>query len=42
MQWMRLMICCGIAVNRMGVLVVRECEEDEDTDCEVADSDTDW
>jgi hypothetical protein len=34
-------ICCGMAVKRMGMLGV-ECEEDEGTDCEDGDSGTDW
>ena len=33
------MICCGMAVRRMGMLGL-ECEEDEGTDCEDGDSDT--
>ena len=42
MQWMRLMmICCGMAVKRLGMLD-SECETDEGTDCEGGDSDTDW
>jgi hypothetical protein len=41
MQWMRLMmICCGMAVKKVGML--GESEEDEGTDCEDGDSDTDW
>ena len=34
------MICCGMAVKRMGVLGV--CEEEEGTDCEDGGNDTDW
>jgi hypothetical protein len=42
-QWMGLMmICCGMAVRRVGLLGVGECEGDEGTDCEGGDSDTDW
>jgi len=33
------MICCGMAMKRMGML---GCEEDEGTNCEDGDSDTDW
>jgi len=33
------LICCGMTVKRMGMLK-RQCEEDEDTDCEDEDSDT--
>ena len=40
MQWMGLMmICCGMAVKRVGC---QECEEDEGTDCEDEDSDNEW
>ena len=41
MQWMGLMICCGMAVKRVGMVGVSECEEDEGTDCEDGDGDTD-
>jgi hypothetical protein len=42
MQWVRpMMICCGMAVKRMGMLG-RECVENEGMDCEYGDSDTDW
>jgi hypothetical protein len=34
------MMCCGMAVKRMGMLVVRD--EDESTNCQDGDSDTDW
>ena len=45
MQWMGLMmmmILCGMAVKRMGILRGSECEEDEGNDCEDGNSDTDW
>jgi hypothetical protein len=32
MQWMRLMICCGMAVKRMGMLEV-SVRKAEGTDC---------
>ena len=35
-----MMIHCGMAVMRMGMLEVRE--DDESTNCEDGDSDTDW
>ena len=42
MQWMGLMmICCGMAVKRLGMLGVM-CEEVEGTDCEDGDNDDDW
>jgi len=37
-----MMICCGMAGNRTGALVVNDCEEDDSTDCEVVESVTDW
>jgi hypothetical protein len=40
MQWIGLMINCGMAVKRMEML--GECDKDKGTDCEDADSDTDW
>jgi hypothetical protein len=40
MQWMRLIICCGMAVKRMGMIGVSE--EDRGTDCEGGDSNMDW
>ena len=36
-----MMICCGMAVKRMGIFR-SECEEDEGTDCENGDSGHDW
>jgi len=36
-----MMICCGMAVKRIGN-VRSECEEDEGTYCEDGDSDNDW
>jgi hypothetical protein len=36
-----MMICCGMAVKRVGMLG-GECEEDEGTDCEDGDSNSDW
>jgi hypothetical protein len=33
------MICCGVAMKRMGML---GCEEVEGANCEYRDSDTDW
>jgi hypothetical protein len=36
-----MMMCCGMAVKRMGILR-SECEEDEGTDCVDGDSDTCW
>ena len=42
MHWMGLlMISCGMAVKRMGMLR-GVCEEGEGSDCENGDSDTDW
>jgi len=38
---MRVMICCGMAVQRMGMLG-GECEEDEGTENEDGNSDIDW
>jgi hypothetical protein len=32
-----MMVCCGMAVERMGM-----CEEGEGTECEDGESDTDW
>jgi hypothetical protein len=40
MQWMILMICCGMVVKRMALLEVRE--EVAGTDCEDGDGDTSW
>ena len=43
MQWMGLMmICCGMALQKLGMLEVCVCEEHESTDCEDEDSDTGW
>ena len=46
MQWMGLMICCGMALQKLGMLnvcvCVCVCEEHESTDCEDEDSDTGW
>jgi hypothetical protein len=39
MEWMGLMICCGMTVKDKDR---SECEEDESSDCEDGDSDTDW
>ena len=36
-----MMICCGMAVKRLGN-IMSECEEDEGTYCEGGDSDTNW
>jgi hypothetical protein len=36
-----MMICCGMAVKRIGMLK-SECEEDEGNDCEDGGSNTDW
>ena len=42
MHWMGLlMISCGMAVKRMGMLR-GVCEEGEGSDCENGDGDTDW
>jgi hypothetical protein len=35
-----MMVSCGMAVKRMGIL--GECEEDEGTDRADGDTDTDW
>jgi len=40
LQWMGLMICCGMTVKRMGMLGVM-CKEVEGTDYEDGDND-DW
>ena len=39
-----MVIFCGMAVKRVGMVGVSECEceEDEGTDCEDGDVDIDW
>ena len=37
-----MLVCCGMAVKRMGMSGGRECEEGEGTECEDGDNDTDW